>query len=538
MKFRFFGADKWDIQRVTPPWGDRPSLYEHISSNIRPGEAGLGEKGELLPDDLIVRGDKQIRWAPGAYDGVMGHHVGDLQAEQAATRVLAALRSLTRSANTQLATSLYSTLLEKPTLSYVDQLLEAVSSESDLDAGRVHAIAHWLATNAADREPIKFAIAILGLCRDTNDRDLLLTLGRHEEFTLFVSVALVNLGEEPELSLWALACLVTGWGRIQIIERLAETNDEQIKYWLLREGYENDVMQEYTALTCATTGDLLTALRRPNPDDKLLRGAGQILATLIRGRGGPVQGIESYPDGAEATSLYLAHLQKRELGLLEFMDVDTIDKFLKEVESAELKDPGLGWLQRSDKLQELTNDVLSRPHWLERVREEIKSEDQKTFWTAAEAARALDVDVWDVYFDRLQRGEDQWYFVMQTDDTARVDLIIEFAERTLPLDEIASGPSDLLGLGPEFKDYTALDAVLQELRRFPGKGWMLIRTGLQSPTIRNRNMAVMALAAWDRTTWPTDAEALLKRAIEVEPADQTRELMIKTLEGEMDESSH
>ena len=124
-------------------------------------------------------------------------------------------------------------------------------ARDDLDPQRVHSIAHWLATGAADREPVKFAIGLLGVCHGGDDRDLLLTLGRHEEFTLYASVALQNSGDDAELSLWAQACLVTGWGRIQIIERLAGTKDAQIKAWMLREGYQNDILYEYTALIWA-----------------------------------------------------------------------------------------------------------------------------------------------------------------------------------------------------------------------------------------------------------------------------------------------
>lgn len=64
-----------------------------------------------------------------------------------------------------------------------------------------------------------------------------------------------------------------------------------------------------------------------------------------------------------------------------------------------------------------------------------------------------------------------------------VSLVNQFAEETLPLQEIASGPADSLGLGPEFRHHSALGFVLQDLRRFPGKGWPLIRAGLQSPVV-------------------------------------------------------
>lgn len=535
MSFRFFGGT-WNIQKVTPPWGDRPSIYQHILANIRPGSPGLGEKGELLPDDEIASRGKEIRWAPGALDGVVGHHVGLSEAAEAAKKILESIRVFSKKANDKNAAELYSQLLDQSTLTYVDHLLEAVIADGALDPERIHNIAHWLATAAADREPIKCAIALLGVCRDREDRDLLLTLGRNEEFTLFVTVALRNSGDDPELSLWALACLVTGWGRIQIIERLAETKDEQIKAWMLREGYQNEIMQEYTALICAKTGDLLPALRRPEPDEKLLKGAGSVLTALIRGRGGPTEGIEAYPDGAEATELYLTHLQTRDIDLQDLVDVKTIEQFLRE-ESGEAKDSALGFPKRAAKLLGLTGAILSRPGWKQKVSHGLNSEDRQTFWMATEAAGMLGIDAWNVYFERLKRGEDLWYFVMQTSDHDRFDQGIRFAEETLPLKDIASGPTDSVGLGPEFRNHSALDCVLQELRRFPGKGWTLIRAGLQSPTVRNRNMAVQALREWDRTAWPAEAESLLNRAIDVEPKDDTRALMVKTLNGESHETN-
>lgn len=530
MRFSFFSSsDNWDLDAVTPPWGDRTSIYQHILANIRPGEPGLGEQGDQLPDEDIVRGDNQLGWAPGALDGVVGHHGGGGETEDTVNKILESFRALTKKATPDRAASLYTLLVENSALSYVDQLLEAVFAHDDLDVKRLYAVAHWLATGAADREPIKCAISLLSVFQGGDERDLLLTLGRHEEFTLFAAVALKNAGDDAELSLWALACLVTGWGRIQIIERLAETKDEQIKAWLLREGYHNDILHEYTALICAKTGELSIALLTPDPDDKLLQGAGAILTALIRGHGGPVEGIEAYDEGPAATELYLTHLQTRDLDLQGFNDVARIDQFLKE-DFDEAQDFTHGWTERSATLLALTNAILSRPGWEQMVRDGLDSEDRRTFWTATEAARQLGLDAWEIYFDRVKRGEDLWSFVAQTNDNDRIDRVIALAEETLPLNEIASGPSDSMGVGPEFEPHDALGYVLQELRRFPGKGWSLIRTGMQSPVVRNRGMAVMALVSWDRTTWPDEAERLLRSAIALEPNDQTRELMVKTID--------
>jgi hypothetical protein len=532
MKVPFFSRDSWDIESVNPPWGDRPSIYEHILKNICPGEPGLGETGDLLPDDEIVSGGNQIRFAPGLFDAQIDHEVSSSEATEIANKIFESFRALTQRSTDERASSLYSLLLEHSTLPYVDHLLEMAHDE--LDPERMRSIAHWLAIGAADREPVKCAIALLGVCHGGDDRDLLLTLGRHEEFTLFASVALQNLAHDPELSLWALACLVTGWGRIQIIERLAETKDEQIRAWMLREGYRNEIGEEYTALICAKTGELSTALLTSEPDDKLLKGAGSILTALIDGRGGSSEGIEAYKEGPEATELYLIHLQTRDIDLQGFIDVSTIDEFLNEEED-ETGDLAPGWLERSANLLGLTNAILSRPGWEQKVRDGLSSDDRHTFWTASQAARMLGIDVWDIYFERLKRGEPDpglWFGVLHTNDTDRIERVIAFAEEMLPLNDIASGPADSLGLGPEFEHHFALDTVLQKLRRFPGKGWPLIRAGLQSPVVRNRNSAVKALAAWDRSTWSEEAAQLLTDAIQVEPNDDTRATMVKALEGE------
>jgi hypothetical protein len=75
--------------------------------------------------------------------------------------------------------------------------------------------------------------------------------------------------------------------------------------------------------------------------------------------------------------------------------------------------------------------------------------------------------------------------------------------------------------------------VLQDLRRFPGKGWLLIRAGLQSPVTRNRNMALRALSAWKREAWPAEAEFMLRQGLNHEPNSDTRELMRKIIAGEI-----
>jgi hypothetical protein len=220
---------------------------------------------------VLQESGSRLRWVAGALDGVFGHHRDDRDAHEVAGLVLRALIALTEKDTDGRARALYSLLKTYSARQYVDALLSLITQSTSVNPDRVHAVSRWLATEAPDREPVKAAIAILGVVSRGEDRDLLLTLGKHEEFTLFSAVALQRAEEHPDPLLWQLAQDVTGWGRIHVVERLAATRDDRIKSWLVREGCRNDIMDEYTALVCAKSGELVSALRPANPDEALMQ---------------------------------------------------------------------------------------------------------------------------------------------------------------------------------------------------------------------------------------------------------------------------
>jgi hypothetical protein len=123
---------------------------------------------------------------------------------------------------------------------------------------------------------------------------------------------------------------------------------------------------------------------------------------------------------------------------------------------------------------------------------------------------------------RSQGIEGPWFEIMQVVDEGHVDTVMELAAATLPLEEIASGPADELGLGREFAPHGALVMIVQELGRFPGHGWELLRTALRSPVVNNRNMALDALEAWGADNWPPEAVPVLEASLKAEPVDELR----------------
>ncbi|MEV4076296.1 hypothetical protein ACGFJC_12115 [Nonomuraea fuscirosea] len=84
---------------------------------------------------------------------------------------------------------------------------------------------------------------------------------------------------------------------------------------------------------------------------------------------------------------------------------------------------------------------------------------------------------------------------------------------------------------PDRRPHRALDLVLQSLDAWPGHGWPLIAAGLASPVVRNRNLAIRALAAWDHATLPPEARTAVAAALRAEPDAGVRERLERLHEG-------
>jgi hypothetical protein len=518
----------WELASVEPPWTGTTALYDHITAHIVDGQVGLSEGGGVLPDE---KDDGGVRWVAGGIDGAVGHHCG-VQDEQSGARmihralaVLFACGSSDETASRKLR-SLYTLVVQGRTLEYIDPLLEEIVGQDDLDPRRLGAFAVWLAKHAPDREAVKLALGLLGIVPGDH-RELIMTLGRHEEFALFAAVALSNDPDTGERDLFDLAQHLRGWGRIQLVERLVETTDPDIKAWMLREGYRNDILYEYLAYTCATVGGLRTALEPEDIDEALLTGAGELIDALICG--GPAEDMHDYADGPVVISHYLRHLGPAPNQLSQMLTIRSIAQFIDELDD----DVGIGWSKSvRDTLRARCARLLALPQWEPMAMDALASEDSTAFWEALRAAEALGLDAWESVFARLSGGDDTfWYHAMQTDEPKRVDRVVALALKVIGLDAIATGPAEEMGLGLEWAQHSNLGFVLQDLRRFPGKGWPLIRSGLRSPVIRNRHMALRALSPWGRAEWPDEAERLLRQALDDEPTDSVRETIATVLSG-------
>jgi hypothetical protein len=533
---RLFGGKSDESGHGPPsmPWDRRPSILEFIRSYIATDKPGMTDDGYTLPDEERIAQGSKIRWAAGAMDGVATHHMETAENEETVRKTVELVLAYSRQPTATNKAAIYQHVIAEYVVSIIDSVIEALLNEEGIDHNRLYELARSFVTEAPDREPVKFGIAILGLFRQPADQELFQTLGRHDEFTLFCAVAITNASEDHDEALWTLARNVTGWGRIQVVERLALTENPAIKNWLLREGFRNSIMYEYLAATCARAGGLLAALSEDRLDRELLTAAGEIIQALIVG--GPAEGIDDYEDARPVIESYLAHMASSAETIKDFLHVHSIKGYLDDEDSRWASRYDAGWsAECRDNLRSLCDSILGRPEWPDRVGAKLSSEDEVEFAYADHAAKALGIDTWDTHWRRLKAkptDSGRWYHVMAMCNEDRIGKVIEFAEANLDLAGIATGAADELGLGRGFEQHSCLDFILQELRRFPEKGGALIEARLRSPVVRNRNKAVAALAAWSRAEWPGGLGKALEQAARCEPNDDVRERMRQALRGE------
>ena len=521
MRFRFPWR-AWSLESLTPDWGILQSAYDHIGTVSK----------ESLPDDAEVAASGDIQWASGAFDGVMGHHFGGSSSNETPA-IYDRIRELIARADNERFGQLYKTLMENSCLSYIGALLKRLNdSRSSVDFDRLHAIALYLSKKAPHREPVKAGLALLGSSGSESDLGVVIALGRNEEFTLFAAQTAARLSPDPESTLWDMAKEVNGWGRIQIVERLSDTRRTDIQQWMLREGFKNSVMNEYLACTCARAGRLHEALASSPIDAALLDGAAGLFRAMLAD--GPAEKLDDYEHAGEATERYVNHVwASPDAGTQHYLALRDLGKYLDEMAERDGDLPKWDAALRL-RLAATIQDILHWETWREKVERGLRSQDRYEFWLADQVAGELGIDTWKIHFNRVKAApldSNDWYSLLKQSGDGRIDAVLDFASTAIPLAAIATGPANEQGFGPGWKAHSALDWVLQELSRFPMKGWPFIEAGLRSPVVRNRNMAVRALASWPRDSWPQGATALFESALSVEPDALVKERLGKLLAG-------
>lgn len=515
------------------PWGGKESIYNYIKRNIN-SEGILAPGHDELPDSAEYFQDKSFRWVSGAMDGVMGHHTGIGDNNERVLKALKLLRKQVKKPSNATRRDTYLEFMEDDLLGYIDSLLDLLRKQPDLNYQALYDEAKWFAKEGAHRGVVKIGIALLGIFDCEKDEELLLTLGKHEEFTLYVAVAIMNGFSNSNQKIFEMAKCVRGWGKIHLVERL-EANSDEIRDWLLKYGCDNNIMPGYLAYTCAVKGDLKHALESQSIDKELYNGAGLIISALIEG--GPAENIDDYDDAMPVIADFIRHSKTHCKTLSDFWVISCISNFLAEDGEVWNNRLEAGWdIKVKENCLDECKKIIRQEKWEKLVWDDLGSEDNYLKFNAAQVARILGIDIWEHMYAELQAKPLDgrlYYELMRTDNRERIIKLLKFAEENLPLKDIASGYGNEMGLGSDYMAHGCLDFILQDLGRYEGVGGKLILTGIQSPVTRNRNMALRVLEEWNKSSWPGGITEILNELYMLEENPNVKE-KIETLLKKLD----
>lgn len=514
------------------------SLYEHIRANRMPS-GGVAGASLTLPDepadDGAPYGGPRIRWAAGARDGVAVFHLsgrppGIRQVAPIVDALLLYVRSPAEKEREAVELVVSRVVGDDAFVPFIgpvlDRLEDALDHEERGSLARVQMppATRRLLLETERRDTLKLAIALLGPFGSKDDKDILETVGLHDEFTLYAIDALGAIFPDPIDSWLLFAIGLSGWGKIHsvlaLVERLPEAGPRrsEIEHFLLRSGCENGVQHGYLALPIATSANLAGALEG-KVDAELLYGAGLLLSSLAEdtATGGPGGDMGDYPEGAVAAKRFLDAVTAPDAPgsrkLDAFLAVSSIRTFVREVVKQDRpRWIDLGWTNElCAEMGEIADRFLADESWRTQALDTLQGGDPAERWKARSVCRVLDVPMateLEIVVGSDPSDIGAWHDLSTQADREGMERAVGVAPGLLRLDKLfAPGPSTSLGLGPDFNRFEICDALANGLAKFPGSGAVFLRLLLQSPSVRNRHSALRVYEAWPQLG-PADREAV------------------------------
>jgi hypothetical protein len=512
------GSNEWKLSHLTPPWEDRPSIYEYLTRLPLPDGDGPRENRFALPDDEKRNVDAVgIHFWPPFDEATDDWFIDGGTSDIVARMIYAPMAEFLSDATDESASEFYS-FIEQPdtVIDFAEPLMAMLREAKHLDHDRILTMARWLLKHSPDTEPARLGACLLGLSSDPKDLELVMSLAWHEQFAEPACVAVCAMDIYADPYLWRIARGVTGYGRVYAIKRLREAMDPQIRAWVVREGCRSMVPPEYHPLLYVEAGGLIEELRRPEVDEALLDGAARIMLGLVRASEAYKEGIHELEDPAGVAVRFVAHLLNRPGKVPYFLAVEAIYRYMRNEEFV-TEEEEASWMTHWEQMINLTHEYLNRRDWAEMLQTHLRSRDEQTFIEAAAMARGLNIDIWEYYLQRTMEGHHRlWHFMLQTESEARLKQVFAHAEKALPLAEITSGPDRVTLDGGNYAAENALIQILERLRKNHGTGWPLIRAGLKGHHESIRQAAATVLGVWPREFWPAEAEAALRETLEKE----------------------
>ena len=311
------------------------SLYQVI--------CGALQKDGTLPADFSLprpnsgaEETQTLRFADGAFDGISLYHMApDKRDIKSLTEILGLIGAGAYDKAAECLQLFFSMDEYISMLPLIDDLQSwIIDHKEQISAQAVYEFSAALLKESPHIESIKFALSCLELMdlsgsESTHVRNLIRVLALSDEFTLH---CLFVMGRWPDANeaIFETAKRVFGWGRIHAVERL-EPEREEIRRWILLEGWHNRVAEEYSALTCLEKSGAIEKAKAGALDDGSFAALCELMLPLLNE--GPVAGIGGLGDDAfDFLEDFLALCQTREKTEAVLRAAAAVSDYCKEQE--------------------------------------------------------------------------------------------------------------------------------------------------------------------------------------------------------------
>jgi hypothetical protein len=196
-------------------------------------------------------------------------------------------------------------------------------------------------------------------------------------------------------------------------------------------------------------------------------------------------------------------------------------------------------LANKDEIAAQCAEIKNNPVWTDKIMAAIKKRNDENFFYAYNTASRMDMDISEQLLIIVKENpiESCAYARGLLSKPSVAAELIELYESVLPLDEMATGMGDYYFSDVLLKEHSCLDYILPELKNYPMQGVKLIKTGLGSRVVRERNTACKALSGWVKqqgkplSDISPELYSEIVRIYEIEVNEHTKERLSKLIDG-------
>ena len=502
------------------------SIYELIKNSIQ-------NNGELPEDFKLPPKDPNgVPWADGAMDGVYIYHtVGNEEDIEPLKNIVFQISEgkFEEAQNNLENLDFFMISRRDPLLNWI------IQEQKQINIDNLCEFTISQLSTSKNIEVIKFCLCVLEIIKLETEKDTIekvKILALSDEFTLYCLNILKNLKNSNE-EIFEIAKKVKGWGRIYSIKYLKVTNDE-IKEWLLEEGWLNYINPAYTAYTCAKKINLIEILNEEQISSKKFNDISYLMNALLDEEA--ITGISALENRELLIEKYLEKAKTLSSTEEAYEVVRLIKEYVEDNEEIDKK------------FIKICDEILNS----EKTRNRIKEFMEEGY--GYNIAKYLGIDTDKYILEYLQNNPfKNPHVIFNISKRENMEKLVSLIEKKLTLEKLEGAPTDkFYSKNEENKEYIFLDTIIKKLgnfgrtegnfvitvypveptasmdepENFVGIGENLIICALNSPYVDIRYGAVNTLESWKEKGYILSNE-IVKNIKNLEKIEVDEELKIK-----------